>query len=80
MSRPPLLSLESGKVAEAVDDLTQVLETARSGAETVKRLQSFARVRSLDGARKAGLCDLTEIAKEAIQMATIWWDQHFCPP
>jgi two-component system, cell cycle sensor histidine kinase and response regulator CckA len=69
-----VLSLESGKTTDAVADLTQVLETARTGAETVKRLQSFARVRSLDSSRKTGLCDLSDIAKEAIQMATIWWD------
>ncbi len=69
-----LMSLESGKTADVVGNLAQVVDTARSGAETVKRLQSFARVRSLDGTGKAGLCDLTDIAKEAIQMATIWWD------
>jgi two-component system, cell cycle sensor histidine kinase and response regulator CckA len=69
-----LLGLESGKNTDAIEDLGQVLEAARSGAETVKRLQSFARVRSPEGLIKSEFCDLSHIAKQAVQMATIGWD------
>lgn len=53
--------------------LERVLQSAQNGAETVKRLQEFANIRSERDVGKGTIFDLGETVERAIEMCRPWW-------
>lgn len=68
-----LNKLESGTVAQATNALEQVLQSSRHGAQTVDRLQHFARHDPEDMNVGGTVFDLSEVAMQAIQLTEPWW-------
>ncbi len=66
--------LDLGDIDGAQDCLTQVIESARAGAETVKRLQEFARVRNVSQGGQGKVFDLARSVEDAIGMTKPWWN------
>ncbi len=68
-----LIDLEMGNLSEPKQTLQQVLQVSRSGAATVKRLQSFAqfgdRIRPAEGE----VFDLSETVKQTAEMTKPLW-------
>ena len=67
-----LTKLTIGDHAGAKNNLEEIVRSSRSGAQTVKRLQNFARVRT-DDATGRRVFDLSSIVKDAIEMSKVWW-------
>jgi two-component system, cell cycle sensor histidine kinase and response regulator CckA len=67
-----LTHLELGSFSEIKRNLDQIVESSRFGAETVKRLQDFAKVRSQDFV-DGRVVDLSAIAIQAIEITRPWW-------
>lgn len=65
-------NLESGNVQAAANRLDQILHSAHLGSQTVRRLQSFSRLKS-DFAREGRVFDLSETLRNAAEMSKIWW-------
>lgn len=68
-----LIDLEMGNVSELRKTLQQVLETSKFGAETVRRLQSFAQVRADLQPSERKIFDLSETVKQSVEMTKPWW-------
>jgi two-component system, cell cycle sensor histidine kinase and response regulator CckA len=68
-----LMDLERGNFAHIRDSLEKVLESSRFGAETVRRLQSFAGIRDHVQVPQRGVFDLTGIVRHAAEMSRTWW-------
>lgn len=66
-------NLELGDLTAAKADINQILESSRSGAETVRRLQTFARSKTDRFRTEAQVFDLSELVWQAIEMSKIWW-------
>lgn len=64
--------LESGNIGKAKTSLGHVLESSRLGAQTVKRLQDLARVRTEDPTLDGAVFDLADVADVAIEMSRPW--------
>jgi PAS domain S-box-containing protein len=72
-SQLALADLELGDVKGARANLLRIVETANFGAQTVKRLQNFARTRTDDAKPLHKVFDLAETAAQAIEMSKPWW-------
>ncbi len=70
------LDVKIGAVDAALDSLKVVLQSAHAGAETVKRLQSFARLRSSGDNALHKPFDLTDTIRQAIDLTTVWWKRR----
>ncbi|MBM4329150.1 MAG: PAS domain S-box protein [Deltaproteobacteria bacterium] len=68
-----LLDLEMGHYTDIKHALEKVLESSRFGAETVRRLQSFAGLRERRGSGEMGSFDLSGIVRQAVDMSKTWW-------
>jgi PAS domain S-box-containing protein len=68
-----LTELETGQQAELKKTLETLLLDVMSGAETVKRLQSFARVRREIKAAEDKVFDLSETVKNTAEMTKPLW-------
>ncbi len=68
-----LTDLELGDVLAAKANLDQIVESAKFGAQTVKRLQDFARLRTDELSKPGTVFDLTKTVHEAIEMSKPWW-------
>ncbi len=69
-----LINLESGDFSDMKEHLEQVLESARFGAETVRRLNRFAESGLESTGLEAGdVFDLSDLVKQAVEMARPWW-------
>lgn len=68
-----LTNLELGSIESAVSNLEEILESAKMGAKTVRRLQDFARVREDDPQREGKIFDLSTTVSHAIEMSRPWW-------
>lgn len=66
-------NLELGDLTAAKADINQILESSRSGAETVRRLQTFARSRTGRFSTEAQVFDLSELVWQAVEMSKIRW-------
>jgi len=64
--------LRSDDLAKAKSNLQQIIESCRSGAETVKRLHDFARVRP-DPIREGAIFSLDRTVQQAIEMSEALW-------
>jgi PAS domain S-box-containing protein len=67
-----LIELENGDASAVKARLQQILDSAVWGANTVKRLQTFSRVRADENEEFTGF-DLSETVRQAIQMSRPWW-------
>ncbi len=65
------VNLELGNYKELEKHLRQIQQSAEFGAETVKRLQHFAKIRT-DKESETSF-DLSKTTKEAIEMSRVWW-------
>ncbi len=68
-----LVNLELGNVHEMRPNLEQIVKSTRLGAQTVQRLQEFARVRSENGDSEGEVFDLSRIVRQAAEMSSPWW-------
>lgn len=68
-----LVNLASGHFSDMKTKLEQILESARFGAETVRRLNSFAKIREEGMVSELVIVDLSDIIKQAREMTTSWW-------
>ncbi len=68
-----LQNIESGSVSRAQRDLHEILEGSRLGADTVKRLQDFARVRTEELPLEGSVFDLSDAVRAAVDMSRTWW-------
>lgn len=65
--------IELGENERAKENLCLIMESAKWGAQTVKRLQDFARVRPEDPASSGKVFDLSLTLNEAVEMSKPWW-------
>ncbi|MEW6350969.1 MAG: PAS domain S-box protein [Thermodesulfobacteriota bacterium] len=68
-----LADLDQGSLAEVQATLTEILESAMLGSETVRRLQDFARMREGEGRAEGKVFDLSVIVDQALEMSKPWW-------
>jgi len=71
-----LINLESGNLDKVRAYLNRILESSRFGAETVRRLQEFARIRSDRTVDAQEMFDLSETVERALEIGQTWWDGH----
>jgi PAS domain S-box-containing protein len=69
-----LVESRTGNSAAVQSSLRQILESARFGADLVRRLQSFAGVRSQDEPQEGAVFDFSDTVRQAIEMSRIWWE------
>ena len=67
-----LVKLEMGDLLGVKENLVQIAESTKLGAQTVKRLQDFARIRPSDAAG-GKVFDLSRTARDSIEMSKVWW-------
>ena len=68
-----LANLEAGHTANLKDYLEQIRESSIFGSETIRRLQSFARIRSDLVSRENKCFDLSELVRQASEISRPWW-------
>ncbi len=68
-----LTNLERGHLSEMKSTLEEVLESSRFGADTVKRLQEFARAGNETPFQKGTIFDLSQTVEQALEMSKPWW-------
>jgi len=68
-----LIDMEMGDQIESKKTLQRVLESAKFGAETVRRLQSFAQVRAETQPSGSNVFDLSATVHDAIEMTKPLW-------
>ncbi len=67
-----LRNLERNNEDRVQECLRHVLSTSKHGAETVKRLQEFARVRERTNMDEGEIFNLSETTQQAIEMSKLW--------
>lgn len=72
-SQLALTDLELGNIDQARTNIQQIVDSAVFGAQTVKRLQDFARSRTDQVVRDGELFDLADTVDQAIEMSKPWW-------
>jgi len=65
--------LRQGNLAKIEKNMEQIVDSCRLGAETVKRLQDFSRLRGDRAIVKGRVFDLSQTVKHAIEMTEPWW-------
>jgi CheY-like chemotaxis protein len=68
-----LMNLQFGNVAEVKESLQQIVESAKFGAETVVRLNTYARGSSEDETATIEIFDLSDLVTQAVEMSKPWW-------
>lgn len=68
-----LLKLNQGDSKTARSILTEIIESSKDGSETVKRLQSFAQLRSDVTEETDKVFDLTATVRDALEMSELLW-------
>ena len=68
-----LVDLEMGNLSEAKMTLEQLLQTSKSGAATVRRLQTFAQVGGKIQPTEAEVFDLSETVKQTAEITKPFW-------
>jgi len=68
-----LMGLEKGSTSDVRNNLQEVLESCRLGAETVKRLQEFARARPDRSLSRGKVFDVARTVEQAVEMSKPWW-------
>jgi PAS domain S-box-containing protein len=67
------VNLQLGDISKVNRHLEQILESSRFGAETVKRLQSFANLQSDPVPSGIDMFDLSDLVRQAVEMTKPWW-------
>jgi PAS domain S-box-containing protein len=67
------VNLQLGDISKVNRHLEQILESSRFGAETVKRLQSFANLQSDPVSAGIDMFDLSDLVRQAVEMTKPWW-------
>lgn len=65
--------LEMGNLDDVRETLSQIVESSQMGAETVKQLQDFARVRTEDPTVTGKVFDLSNTVERAIEVCKPFW-------
>ncbi len=68
-----LSDMEIGAYDQARSNLERILESARMGSETVRRLQQFARPHTNPSTISGAVFDLSETVKQAVFMTEPYW-------
>lgn len=68
-----VMNLELGDFSNIRANLEEIIKSSRFGAETVRRLNSFAKAGAADILDEPEVCDLSDIVRQAVQMTTAWW-------
>ncbi|MGC8660482.1 MAG: hybrid sensor histidine kinase/response regulator, partial [Desulfomonilaceae bacterium] len=68
-----LVNLKNGDLSMVSIAMERLRDSARYGSETVKRLQSFARIRANDSDSEIGTFDLSDVAKRSYEMSKPLW-------
>jgi PAS domain S-box-containing protein len=68
-----LAGLETGDYREVASCLEEILNGSHYGAETVKKLQSFVRLRNDTKDSQAQVFDLSNTIRQAIEISRVWW-------
>ena len=63
-----IMDMEKGRIDEAMRSVEKIRESARLGAETVRRLQTFARVRVDERRNDAKVFDISDTIVQAIKV------------
>jgi PAS domain S-box-containing protein len=72
-SQVAMSHLGSKNVSQAHLELEKMVKTCELGAQTVKRLQEFARVRPEDSISEDVVFDLSQTIQQAVEMTRPWW-------
>lgn len=72
-ARLAVTNLEMGDLAEAGGNLEQILQMARVGADTIRRLQRFARSSRAESSLPKKVFDLSETVAQAVEMTKPFW-------
>ncbi len=67
-----LTAVHSADLDRVTTNLKRILDSCRSGAETVRRLQDFAAVRSEPSSHES-IVDLSRAVQKALDMSETWW-------
>lgn len=68
-----ILKIDQAELYMARSILREIAENAKFGSETVKRLQSFAQLRSDVASETAKVFDLSMTVKDAAEMSELFW-------
>ncbi|MCL5123345.1 MAG: ATP-binding protein, partial [Deltaproteobacteria bacterium] len=71
-----LMDITAGRQENLVASLRQMRDTVRLGAETVRRLQTFANVRQANDQEGYKQFDLSDLARKALEMSSPKWKGH----
>jgi signal transduction histidine kinase/ActR/RegA family two-component response regulator len=67
-----LVHMESGNPTRARAKIKRLIESCKQGAETIRRLQAFAQVRTPDAVKEGKVFDLSETVEKALDMHGPW--------
>ncbi len=67
-----LMDLERGDLSEVKNRLETVLDSSRAGAEIVRRLQRFARVRGEVSPAERTVVDLSSVVRQSVELTKAW--------
>ncbi len=68
-----LAGLETGDYGEVQSCVEEILNGSHYGAETVKKLQSFVRLRNDTEVAQTHVFDLSNTIRQAIEISRVWW-------
>ncbi len=68
-----LTNLEAGDTRTLKNYLEQIRESSKFGSETVRRLQSFAKIRADGVSSENTRFDLSQLVKQASEISRPWW-------
>ena len=68
-----LINLRSGDLTDLRENLEQILESSRFGAETVNRLSRYARASDEYQSEATEVFDLSELVRQSVEMSRPWW-------
>ncbi len=68
-----LMDAEAGEIAPLRRSLSNIIESSKFGAETVRRLQSFANLRKSLDQSEIAVFDLSGIVRQAVEMTRPLW-------
>lgn len=68
-----IMDLELGNSVRAKENLERIVESSKFGADTIRRLQEFAKVRKDVIPQSHKIFDLANTVDEAIEMSKPWW-------
>ncbi len=72
-SQSALIKLDQGDPSATRPFLMEIAQNSRNGSETVKRLQSFAQLRSDVTSETDQIFDLTKAVRDALEMSELLW-------